>query len=116
MPPFGDRLLNFVGNIAGSFNTIQMKTGGGHLTLKKKEDTSPEMHGIEMAANLLAAMDTRPSYHGTREDAKVCHAKPGECRHNYAHCTPGLGDEKSWSLPIATDACPLECPSLRGGE
>jgi hypothetical protein len=75
-----------------------------------------EMDGFEMSVRLFAAMETRPSYHGTRKDGKVCHAKPGECRYNDDHYTPGLRDSKSWSLPIASEKCDERCPDLRHHE
>lgn len=73
------------------------------------------MLGIERFIRLLAAIETRPSHSGNREDDKVCHAKPGECRDNpnHYHYTLGLGDEKSWSLPIATNSCWNKCPYLQ---
>lgn len=62
--------------------------------------------------NLSAACNTRPSKHGTRKDKKICDAKPGECRYNRKYYTPGMMDEKSWSLPIADDTCSNKCVYL----
>lgn len=70
--------------------------------------------GFIMTSRLMAACNTRPSYHGIRKDKKICEAKPGECRGNINHYTAsGLRDEKSWSLPIASEQCENKCPYLR---
>ena len=64
-------------------------------------------------ARLFAAINTRPSFYGIREDDLVCHAKPGECRFNPEYYkSSGLRDAKSWSLPIASSDCNKKCPYL----
>jgi hypothetical protein len=68
------------------------------------------------SVNLLAAMNTRPSRHGDRRDKKICDAKPGEYRYNSKYYTPGMGDQKSWSLPSSDDSCPDTCCYLIKGE
>jgi len=71
------------------------------------------MDGLFYAANLFAACNTRPSYASERKDKKFCCAKPGECRCNDDFYTPGLGDAKSWKLPIANERCPASCWDLK---
>ena len=71
------------------------------------------LDGLKTMANLTMAINTRPSYHGDRNDKRVCHAKPGECRGNKNHyASMGLSDDKSWTLPIATVDCDDDCPYL----
>lgn len=71
------------------------------------------MGSLEYAARLMAsAFMTDRRKKGCREDSKLCDAKPGECRLNNKYYSPGMRDEKSWSMPYADDGCPISCPFL----
>lgn len=68
--------------------------------------------GLFFAANLFAAINTRPNNAGTHKDGAICTAQGGECRYNPKFYTPGMRDQKSWTVPIADDSCPERCFGL----
>jgi hypothetical protein len=72
------------------------------------------MDTLETSVRLFAAMNTRPSRHGTRDDGKVCDAKPGECRYNDKYYGPPdwLNGRRAWSLHEADNNCNVRCPYL----
>lgn len=71
-----------------------------------------KVDNLIFTVRLIAAINTRPSRSGDREDKKICDAKPGECRYNDKYYSVSMHDDKSWSMPFADDECPLKCPFL----
>jgi hypothetical protein len=68
--------------------------------------------GLFTAYGLAYATAAGPSNAGSREDGKVCIARPGECRLNSRYYTIGLRDGKSWSELCADETCPGSCRYL----
>ena len=70
------------------------------------------MDSYEFGARLLSSCMMGRRKKGNRKDGKVCDAKPGECRFNNKYYSPGMRDEKSWSMPSSDETCNINCGFL----